>query len=247
MMQMIIESISATATPTQTTSRSAPMSSGGGGRSRSNRKSCPTTAEREAETTDAGSSIKQSQHEPCARRLFSVLILLQVAAAATTTGFKDHHTSYSNTVSSESSVTDNPLIFLDRVDDLLRDLTKHHFQVEVNTMSAATAMHGSTLIRSFSFPDSRTMPSPRRVADPTGVYGPLKDQDGEARTQDDNNAMPVSRDETFQQFTVQRAKPKNRTESMIHSMLMENLPSGGSGSNAGTPTAHKAKMALVSA
>jgi hypothetical protein len=105
--------------------------------------------------------------------LFSLMLLLQVAAAAaTTTGFD--YFSTSNAVS--ASVVHFTPTFLHSVDEILEDLANQHFD-NFQDHIMTTTMQSSTSLRSFSFPDSSTMPSPKRVADPTGVYG---QQDAEA-------------------------------------------------------------------
>jgi hypothetical protein len=152
--------------------------------------------------------------------LFSLMLLLQVAAAAaTTTGFD--YFSTSNAVS--ASVVHFTPTFLHSVDEILEDLANQHFD-NFQDHIMTTTMQSSTSLRSFSFPDSSTMPSPKRVADPTGVYG---QQDAEAeyitadtKPTESRNAMSL-KEEVFPQFTSQAAKPMSRTEKMIHSILME--------------------------
>ena len=102
----------------------------------------------------------------------AAMLVLQSAAAVTTAsasaaaiGFD--YFSASDPVS--SSVSDYPPSLLHSVDRVLEDLAKQHLDdlgLRVNMIDNAMQL------KPFSFSaDSAEMPSPRRVADPTGVYG----------------------------------------------------------------------------
>ena len=102
----------------------------------------------------------------------AAMLVLQSAAAVTTAsasaaaiGFD--YFSASDPVS--SSVSDYPPSLLHSVDRVLEDLAKQHLDdlgLRVNMIDNAVQL------KPFSFSaNSAHMPSPRRVADPTGVYG----------------------------------------------------------------------------
>jgi len=82
---------------------------------------------------------------------------------------------------------------------------------------------------SSSFAD---MPSPRRVADPTGVYGQQDAAEGDVAAAaagrkkpfPPHNAMSEREEDAFPHFSIQARRPTNRTEGKIYSILMENLP-----------------------
>lgn len=159
----------------------------------------------------------------------AAMLVLQSAAAVTTAsasaaaiGFD--YFSASDPVS--SSVSDYPPSLLHSVDRVLEDLAKQHLDdlgLRVNMIDNAMQL------KPFTFSaNSAEMPSPRRVADPTGVYGQQDAAEGDVNVGGrkhaySNNAMSV-REETFTPFSVQALRPKNKTEGKIYSILMENFP-----------------------
>ena len=107
-----------------------------------------------------------------------LLLLLQSAAAVSTASTATRFDYFSASDLASSSVSDYPPSLLHNVDRVLEDLARQHFD---DLLSHRVSMIDSSAmqLKPFAFSTSSSsssssfadMPSPRRVADPTGVYG----------------------------------------------------------------------------
>lgn len=157
----------------------------------------------------------------------AAMLLLQSAAAVSTASSSASaaigldYFSAGDSVS--SSVFDYPPSLLHSVDRVLEELAKQHLDdlsLSVNMIDSAAQL------KPFSFSE---MPSPRRVADPTGVYGQQDAAEGDVHIGSrkhsfSNNAMSVREETIAPSFSIQATRPKNRTEGKIYRILMENFP-----------------------
>ena len=154
----------------------------------------------------------------------AVMLVLQSAAAATTAssaaaaiGFD--YFSGDDLVS--SSVSDYPPSFLHSVDRVLEDLAKQHLDdlgLRVNMIDNAVQL------KPFSFSaNSAQMPSPRRVADPTGVYGQQDAAEGDVNVggRGHSHSNVSSWDRDARDF---RSSPSKRSASSISPPPPPSLP-----------------------